>query len=257
MSRKDLASKIKIDGNASFEIKAVSGETVSVAAGAAGTVKVAQLTNFPVRNAAGNGIGGFGDSSLVLTGASVPFTTEVKPGTADADLANGDYWVDYTRGEIRGKKTTTATSATAAYKIAIQNTSLDEVEVTVNVDGTDLASGAKQDTGNASLANIEASVNDLLNGQEKTTTPTNASVTTSSAIVLATNADRKTGTYLKNISTAGQRISLNAGGDAILNAGYTLDPGEWWMMNEHNWTTADIEAIASASGASLSIMELE
>lgn len=255
--QRNLAGELQVNRNSSYEIKAVSAEAVTVPAGAAGIVVVAQLANFPVRNAAGNDVGGFGDTSLALTGGSVPFTTEVYYGKPDAELANGEYWIDYIRGSIRGKKTTTATSATAAYKIAIQNTSLDEVEVTVNVDGTDLASGAKQDTGNASLANIATSVDSLLNGQEKTTTPTNASVTTSSVIVLATNADRKTGTYLKNISTAGQRISLNAGSDAVLNAGYTMDPGEWWMMNEHNWTTADIEAIASASGASLSIMELE
>lgn len=298
MTARNTASELQINRNSSYEIKAVSSESVTVPSGAAGTVVVAQLANFPVRNSAGSDIGGLGDTSLALTGVSVPFTNEVAYKTADADLENGDYWVDYIRGAIRGKKETTATSATAAYKIAIQNISLDEAEVTVNVDGTDLASGAKQDTGNASLSSIdskastiighvdgiegslstlvtqtdavesslstlvtqtdglEGQLNNLLNGQAKTFTPSNASVTTSSAEVLASNNSRKTGTTIKNVSTAGQRISLSVGGTAVLDSGITLYPGEFWQMDEHDFTSGSIRAISSAASGSLAITEL-
>lgn len=254
--QRNLAGELQVNRNSSYEIKAVSAEAVTVPAGAAGTVVVAQLENFPVRNAAGNDIGGDGDTSLALTGGSVPFTNEVAHGTPDASLSNGDFWVDYIRGQIRGKKATTATSATAAYKIAIQNISLDEVEVTVNVDGTDLASGAKQDTGNASLANIETSVDDLLNGQTKTATKSNVTVAATSGEVLAANASRKTGTIITNVSTAGQIISLAIDEAAVLYSGYTLYPGGFWQMDEHDFTAGQIRGIASAAGGSLSIMEL-
>lgn len=117
MSRKDLAGELSVERLVSVEIKSVSSEALAVPAGAAGSVVVAQLAKFPVRNSSGNDIGGFGDTSLVLT-SSTAFTTEVYGKKADADLANGEYWVDYIRGEVRGKKASTSTSATAAYKIA-------------------------------------------------------------------------------------------------------------------------------------------
>jgi len=159
MARKRLSKEFVVHRNASIEIKSVSGESLSVPAGAAGTVKVAQLANLPIRNSAGNDIGGFGDTSLVLTGASVPFTNEVAYGTADDDLENGDYWVDYARGEVRGKKATTATSATAAYKIAVINMSIDDTDVTLTIDTTGIATSAKQDTQIATLgATTDAAV---------------------------------------------------------------------------------------------------
>lgn len=150
MPRKNLASELETNRNYSFEIKSVSGEAVTVPAGAAGAVVVAQLANFPIRNAAGNDIGGFGDTSLALS-VSTAFTDEVAHGTADADLANGEYWVDYIRGEIRGRKASTSTSATAAYKIAVLNMSIDDTDVTLTIDQTGLATSTKQDTTNTVL----------------------------------------------------------------------------------------------------------
>ena len=145
MPRKNLASELETNRNHSFEIKSVSGEAVTVPAGAAGTVVVAQLANFPIRNSSGNDIAGFGDTSLVLS-VSTAFTDEVAYGTVDADLANGEYWLDPIRGEIRGKKASTSTSATAAYKIAVLNMSIDDTDVTLTIDQTGLATSAKQDT---------------------------------------------------------------------------------------------------------------
>lgn len=98
--------------NLPLENVSVSGESVSIPAGAAGSVVTARLKYGPILDAVGIFYGGDEDTSLVLT--STAFTNEVTP-RADSALANGDFWVDYTTGVIRGKKADTSTSATAAY----------------------------------------------------------------------------------------------------------------------------------------------
>lgn len=100
--------------NIASEVYVVSAEAVTIPAGAAGSVVTAQLRCRPVINAQGGTIGGMGNTSLALT--SLVFTTEVGP-KEDADLANGEFWVDYVRGTIRGKKATTGTTATATYSV--------------------------------------------------------------------------------------------------------------------------------------------
>lgn len=106
------AERIVYVNNVPSSVDTVSGETVSIAAGAAGTVKLCQLAYRPVLDALGTDVGGFGDTSLVLT--STTFTTEVAPKD-DSELANGEYWVDYSLGRIRGRKADTGTSMTASY----------------------------------------------------------------------------------------------------------------------------------------------
>ena len=88
-----------------------TGLTIAIAAGAAGTVKQSHLGYAPVLNANKSGIGIDGDTSLAFT--STTFTNEVAAYTPDASLANGDYWVDYSNGIIRGKKADTGTSLTS------------------------------------------------------------------------------------------------------------------------------------------------
>lgn len=92
---------------------AITGEAVTNAAGSAGTVQDFNLAIGPITNAFGNALGAVGDTSIALTHTA--FTTEVAP-KADADLANGEFYVDYLTGKARGKKATTATSGTADYK---------------------------------------------------------------------------------------------------------------------------------------------
>ncbi len=98
----------------------VTSEAVTIAAGAAGTIKTCQLVYRPVLDLAGSDFGGVSNTSLALT--STAFTTEVQPKD-DADLANGEFWVDYQLGLIRGKKADTSTSMTATYKsLAVSST---------------------------------------------------------------------------------------------------------------------------------------
>ena len=107
------ASKTQYVGNNGTISLNITSETVAIAAGAAGTIKTCQLVYRPVLDAAGSDLGGVGDTSIALT--STAFTTEVQPKD-DADLASGEYWVDYQLGRIRGKKADTSTSMTATYK---------------------------------------------------------------------------------------------------------------------------------------------
>ncbi len=96
-------------------VETITGQTVTITAGAAGTIVDVQIQKWPILSSKGGLLGGLGDTSLSF-GTGTCFTTEVSPGKADADLANGEYWVDYTSGTLHGKKATTATSDTVTYK---------------------------------------------------------------------------------------------------------------------------------------------
>ena len=90
-----------------------ASESVAVPAGVAGTMVDFYITRKPILDSNNSWIGGNGDSSLALT--STTFDNEVSSSTADADMSNGDYWVNYITGRGRGKKKDTATSMTADY----------------------------------------------------------------------------------------------------------------------------------------------
>jgi hypothetical protein len=87
-------------------------------------------------------------------------------------------------------------------------------------------------------------------------TPTTATVNGTSGSAVASNASRK-GLILRNTSTSGQRISLHmAGGTAVLDSGVTLYVGDAFQMDEYDFTTAAISAIASAASGRLSVQEM-
>lgn len=88
-----------------------TGLTIAVAAGAAGTIKTCDLGFAPILNSTGRAIGAKGDTSVVFS--STTFDNEVSADTLDADMANGDYWIDYVNGTLRGKKKDTGTSLTS------------------------------------------------------------------------------------------------------------------------------------------------
>lgn len=96
-------------------VVSVTAETLVIPAGAIGTVVNVQFASRPILAANGSSIGGSGDSSIAF-GTGTCFTAEVDPNVADADLTNGQYWVDYAAGILHGKKATNATSDTASYK---------------------------------------------------------------------------------------------------------------------------------------------
>jgi len=116
MSKRVLASQIMIPIIATRPLS-VTSESVSVPAGAAGTIKDFYFARKPILDSHSSWIGGFGDTSI--TGIGTVFTNEVAAYTPDSLLANGDYWIDYVTGRGRGKKATTGTSLTVSYKVAM------------------------------------------------------------------------------------------------------------------------------------------
>jgi hypothetical protein len=83
--------------------------------------------------------------------------------------------------------------------------------------------------------------------------PTYATVGITSAQVVASNANRK-GLVLINTST--NNISFGIGSNpAILNSGITLTPNGVWDMDEYNYNTSAINAIAGGAGSNLTIQE--
>jgi len=90
----------------------VSSEAISIPAGAAGAVVNFKFTYAPIADSNGVDLSSKSDTSIALT--STAFTNQVEPKN-DAELANGDWFVDPLTGEARGKKADTSTSGTANY----------------------------------------------------------------------------------------------------------------------------------------------
>lgn len=97
-----------------YKTQTVTDEAVSVPAGAVGTVVSFFLAQKPIADSNGAWIGGVGNTSISFT--SDIFDTEVAY-KEDADLANGEYWIDYATGRARGRKADTATSLTITYNV--------------------------------------------------------------------------------------------------------------------------------------------
>lgn len=85
-------------------------------------------------------------------------------------------------------------------------------------------------------------------------TPTFATVGTSSAQAVASNASRK-GLVIVNLSS--NTISFGIGANsAVLNRGITLTGlGSVWNMSEYDFNTSAINAIASSASSTISIQE--
>jgi len=257
MGRKNLASELTTVRNVSVEVKSVSGESVTVPAGAAGSVVVAQLANFPVRNSTGNDIGGFGDTSLALS-ASTAFVTEVAFETPDASLTNGQYWVDYIRGEIRGKKASTSTSATAAYKVVVMNMSIDDTDVTLTIDTTGLATSAKQDDS----IGIESSIDSRLGeinvdlSPKGWRAPTVVSVTSSSTSLFTADSSLR-GLVLSNLSVSTTIYYRWDGTNPVASQAIPLYPEQTVLLDSGMVDiTHDLKAITATGTASVIIQKL-
>lgn len=83
--------------------------------------------------------------------------------------------------------------------------------------------------------------------------PTAASVGVTSAQVVAANTSRK-GLVLTNNSTA--NISIAFGGNAAVSgSGIVLYPGGVFFMDEYMFTTAAVNAVATAAASNLGVQE--
>lgn len=108
----------------------------------------------------------------------------------------------------------------------------------------------------AILSSVWDSTNSLLKVSTKfaltASAPTFATVGTSSASAVAANASRK---GLTLVNTSANRISLGFGATAVLDRGITLYPGGSFFMDEYSYSTAAINAIASAAASNLAVQE--
>lgn len=84
--------------------------------------------------------------------------------------------------------------------------------------------------------------------------PAAATVGAASAEALAANSARR---GLVMVNTSNNTISLGLGATAVLNSGITLlANGGTWVMDRDTFTTAAVNAIASAASSNLAIQEL-
>ena len=120
---------------------------------------------------------------------------------------------------------------------------------------------------NRILASVWDSVNNWLKVQVQGTVtvssktaltanaPTTATVGVASAEALASNASRK---GLIIVNTSANRVSFGIGATAVLDSGVTLTgQGTSWSMDEYDFATGAINAIASAASSVISIQEFQ
>jgi hypothetical protein len=119
---------------------AISAESVSFSAGAAGTTGVVTLDKAPVYDNSGARVGSFGDTSFSWVTGTI-LTTEVRLNLVEyqtdteflATLSNGQFAIDYVLGKIYYCKATNGTSDTCNYTTRQLN-----VEVTAAGVGADV-----------------------------------------------------------------------------------------------------------------------
>jgi hypothetical protein len=83
--------------------------------------------------------------------------------------------------------------------------------------------------------------------------PATATVGAASAVVVASNANRK-GLVLQNTHTT-QAVSFAIGTAAVAGSGITLAPNGVWEMDDRTFTTGEIRAIGSGAGTTIAIQE--
>jgi len=86
------------------------------------------------------------------------------------------------------------------------------------------------------------------------TTPTNVTISTSSATVVAANASRK-GVNVCNIGFG--TVSLAFGVAAVIFTGVTLGPGGTFWMDGSDFTTQSITAVATQSNSTIAVQEFQ
>ena len=84
--------------------------------------------------------------------------------------------------------------------------------------------------------------------------PAAVSVGVASALAVVTNTSRK-GPFLRNTSNNIISIAFGAATPAVLNSGITLFSGDAFVMDEHSFTTVQVNAIASVAASNLAVQD--
>jgi hypothetical protein len=176
--------------NAAVKSTAISStDTVTIPSGAAGSVVNFALSYHSVANAAGTDIGGEGDTSIAIA-SGVVFTTQVG-FKEDADLANGEFYVDHLTGKCRGKKATTGTSMGFTYNIFVLQT---------NASSSSSSSGSSVGGGASTYSNVSGDFTATANSGAKTITFSSYASTVLSSVISTKNFANA---VIKRISSAG------------------------------------------------------
>lgn len=112
--------------------------------------------------------------------------------------------------------------------------------------GTSLTSALPVQPGTGAVFTVNSTI--AANGNA----PAAVSVGVASTAVLGANAARK---GLTLVNTSSNTISLAFGNAAVLNSGITLVPFGTFTMDAYDYTTAAINAIASAASSNLAVQE--
>lgn len=127
------------DTTVATNVLAVTGETVTLAAGAIGTTGVTYVDKAPVYNSTYTHVGEVGDTTFAwVTGTVLPQASEVKYNLNQTDtvqlaaLTNGQWAMDYDTGRIRYCKASTGTSDTCNYgtrQLNVDITGVEDLEI--------------------------------------------------------------------------------------------------------------------------------
>jgi len=143
-----------MDVNAGSTKSAITGESISLAAGAAGTTGVTSTAQTPVLDSSGTRIGDVNDTSFAwVTGTVlttlVDYNFDQDDATQLAAMNDGEYAIDHNTGRIRYKKDTTATSDTANYTTKALTTGSSSGTSDVNLEEV---AGTATDVNNGSVS---------------------------------------------------------------------------------------------------------
>jgi hypothetical protein len=162
-------------------------------------------------------------------------------------------------------------NVTASNRLVVDGSQVTQpVSGTVSISGTVPVSGSisvsnfpgtQPVSGTVAVSNFPAtqpvSIASVVNVSTKTnltySSPTSASVGTSSAPIVAANSSRQ-GLIVTNLT--GNTIFFAFGNAAVLNSGGVIPPYGGFSMDEYTFTTAAMNGIAGTSGNTVAVQEI-
>jgi len=128
------------DVTQSTKVESVSGEAITLAAGAAGTTGKFRVGLAPIMDSVGGVLGSKADTSVSVSGGTtlpgneIYFNNYTNSTDIYATLDNGDYAVDYPSGTVYYKKADAGTAITISYKHTTQKIDASGATLEVNLD---------------------------------------------------------------------------------------------------------------------------
>jgi hypothetical protein len=202
------------DVSQATKIETVTGETLTLAAGAAGTTGKVSTTYGPITDSLGRKLGYYNTATdsdtsvsithLALAGNEVRFDEYLTDTELYALLDNGDYTIDYTNAIIYYKKGTADTAGTINYKYTSQEIELSGSTITIDaVDAKGVYNATEPTLSDGDKAQLQLNEN----GELKVTGGAGASSV--SAEYISPSDFTATYTSSSSITLSGVPISIN------------------------------------------------